>query len=89
MPYYRGGFEAVGGLDVEPDLLYYNGDIINNNNLDQSNGIALPDPAIRFNETRDKALIKNCSDYHFSIVRFTMNGANLDLPLFIPQIPLD
>lgn len=89
MPYYRGGFEAVGGLDAEPDYLYYNGDIINNNNLDQANGIALPDPAVRFNETRDKALIKNSSEYHFSIIRFTMNGANLDLPLFIPQIPLD
>jgi hypothetical protein len=86
---YRGGFEAVGGTPGEPDYLYYNADIINNNDLDQANGVALPDPVIRFNETRDKALITNAADYHFSIVRFTMNGANLDLPLFIPQIPLD
>ena len=77
----------------EPDYIYYNADIINNNNQDKAglvqgppSYVVLPDPQIRFNETRDKALIHNAANYHFSIVRFSMNGANLDLPLFIPSI---
>jgi len=44
------------------------------------------DPPIRFNETRDTAIIKDASKYQFSIIRFVMDGANKDLPLFIPAI---
>lgn len=69
-----------------PDYVYYNADIINNTTNDQTNGIANIDPQIRFNETRDTAIIKDASQYYFSIIRFTMDGANRDLPLFIPQI---
>lgn len=77
-----------GGVvgDSGPDYLYYNADIINNQTDDQANGIAVIDPNVTFNETRDAPLIKDASDYHFSIVRFTMNGPNKDLPLFIPLI---
>ncbi|NDC95402.1 hypothetical protein EB077_08860, partial [bacterium] len=70
-----------------PDIVYYNGDIINN-----ATDTYLPksqstfDPQIRFNETRDVAILKDASLYNFSIVRFTMNGCGKDLPLFIPQI---
>jgi hypothetical protein len=83
---YSGGFETHGGTDDAPDYIYYNATIINNAQTDQQNGLVLADPAIRFNETRDKALLTHSADYHFSIIRFTMNGANLDLPLFCPQI---
>jgi hypothetical protein len=31
-------------------------------------------------------LIDDISNYNFSIIRFNMNGAGLNLPLFIPQI---
>jgi hypothetical protein len=44
------------------------------------------DPQIRFVETREKAIISDASLYQFSIVRFVVNGANKDLPLFIPSI---
>jgi hypothetical protein len=71
---------------MKPDYIYYNADIINNTTTDLANGNAVLDPQIRFNETRDTALIKDASEYYFSIVRFTMNGANKDLPLFIPVI---
>lgn len=74
------------GEDGLPDIVYYNADIINNNTGDISNGTAVIDPPIRFNETRDKALIEDISKYHFSIIRFTMNGPNKTLPLFIPNI---
>ena len=89
MPFYRGGFDAVGGTSADsPDFLWYNATIINNQQYDENGGIPLLDPQVRFNETRDKALLANAADYHFSITRFTMNGANLDLPLFCPVVEL-
>jgi hypothetical protein len=89
MAYNRGSFEKQGGdLDL-PNYVYYNCDIINNKTDDlNASNITDPDPQIRFNETRDTALIKDASQYEFSIIRFTMNGANRDLPLFIPNITL-
>jgi len=79
--------EYVGGTADEPDYVYYNADIVNNTTDDQtSTGDAIQDPNIVFNETRDAPILKDITNYNFSIVRFTMNGANLDLPLFIPSI---
>jgi hypothetical protein len=69
-----------------PDYVYYNADIINNTTQNTFGGLAVIDPQIRFNETRDTAIIRNAADYYFSIIRFTMDGANRDLPLFIPNI---
>lgn len=79
--------QYVGGSDADPDYVYYNADIVNNTTDDETAaGDAIQDPNIVFNETRDYPIIKDISNYNFSIVRFTMNGANLDLPLFIPSI---
>lgn len=74
------------GDSRDPDILYYNATIVNNTTDDTRNGQATLDPPIRFNETRDTALIRDASRYQFSIVRFVVNGGNKDLPLFIPQI---
>lgn len=77
----------VGGTDMDPDYVYYNADIVNNTTDDQTaSGDAIQDPNIVFNEQRDFPILQDISKYNFSIVRFTMNGANLDLPLFIPTI---
>ncbi len=73
------------GDDKDPDLLYYNINIINNNANNPSIGA---DPPIRFNETRSTPLVEDISKYNFSIVRFNMSGAGLNLPLFIPQIDI-
>lgn len=79
----------MGGSVDSPDFLYYNATIINNNQIDQNaQGVAIRDPQVRFNETRDKPILDNVEDYHFTIIRFSMNGANLDLPLFCPQVAL-
>ena len=86
---FRSSVEYVGGTENEPDYVYYNCDIINNrtdDGLSQAGFSLLQDPFIRFNETRDYPLIRDAANYHFSIIRFTMNGANRDLPLFIPII---
>lgn len=84
---YRSSVETKPGVTPDyPDYLYYNADIINNTTADLVAGAVVSDPQVRFNETRDTSLIKNASEYFFSIVRFTMNGPNKDLPLFIPDI---
>lgn len=84
---YTGAFTFSGGFDTpdnDPDMVYYNATIINNRtDVAPVDG---KDPQIRFQETRALPIIKDASKYHFSIVRFTMNGPNKDLPLFIPTI---
>lgn len=81
--YEQGGY----GDDGLPDYIYYNGDVINNRTDDwDNNGKAYQNPLIQFNETRDAALVKEASKYHFSIVRFAMNGPSKAIPIFIPSI---
>lgn len=75
--------------DGLPSHIYYNAQIINNRGDDfDETGLAYPNPPIRFTETRDASIIKDCSKYNYSIVRFTMNGANLALPVWIPNIQI-
>lgn len=79
-------FEYIGD-SRDPDIIYYNASIINNTTDDTNiQDVAISDPPIKFNETRDTAIIKDASQYQFSIVRFVVNGGNKDLPLFIPAI---
>lgn len=83
---FSSSVQTMGDNQDSPDYIYYNADIINNTTVDTFSGQAVRDPQVRFNETRDTALVRNASDYYFSIIRFTMDGANKDLPLFIPNI---
>jgi hypothetical protein len=71
------------GDSSNPDMIYYNCDIVDGKTIDLGTG---REPLARFNETRDTAIIKDCSKYYFSIVRFTMNGSDVLLPLFLPRI---
>ena len=73
-----------GGADS--DLIYYNASIVNNNSKD---GVVTNFPPVKFNESRDAPIIKDASQYYFSVIRFAMNGPNKTLPLFIPQIQLN
>jgi len=83
---FSSSIQTNGDNQDAPDYVYYNADIINNTTQNTFGGQAVKDPQIRFNETRDTAVIRNAADYYFSIIRFTMDGANRDLPLFIPNI---
>lgn len=77
-------FSRSADDDIDPDYVYYNATIINNKTgtpYDRSQ-----DPPLRFQETRDTPIVNDASKYNFSIIRFTMNGPNKDLPLFIPVI---
>jgi hypothetical protein len=68
-----------GGADS--DMIYYNATITTTQNADVS-----VDPLVKFNESRDAPIVRNASQYYFSIIRFAMNGPNKNLPLFIPVI---
>lgn len=70
--------------DTDPDYVYYNATIINNRTNAPYDTDS--DPVVRFTETRDVPIVNDASKYNFSIIRFTMNGPNKDLPLFIPVI---
>jgi hypothetical protein len=70
--------------DTDPDYIYYNASIINSS-------VRAPwnrgqDPPVRFSETRDVPILQDASKYNFSIIRFSMDGPNKDLPMFIPLI---
>jgi len=78
-------FKSVvdGGSDA--DLVYYNCTLT----ATKTNSLYLPsitDAQIKFNETRDAPIIKDASQYYFSLIRFGMNGPGKNLPLFIPLI---
>jgi hypothetical protein len=83
---YQSTVNTVGGTIGLPDYIYYNADIINNETKEVANGNPVIDPQVRFNEVRDAPLVRDASQYYFSIVRFQMDGSNKDLPLFIPVI---
>jgi hypothetical protein len=77
-------FSGTTDGDTDPDYVYYNASIINNKTKSPYDRSA--DPYVRFQETRDSPIINDASKYNFSIIRFTMNGPNKDLPMFIPVI---
>lgn len=86
---YRGSLTFSSNYEEikdDPDYVYYNGDIINNGSQSDPNLPDNPDPVVRFLETREAPIINDCSKYNFSIIRFSLNGPNKDLPIFIPQI---
>ena len=83
---YMSNWTSVGSK-TDPDTIYYNASIVNNTTDDtNAEGYASADPIVRFNETRDIPIIRDASQYQVSIIRFVINGANKDLPLFIPAI---
>lgn len=83
---YQSYVEFSGRSDKggDADVVYYNASISNNNTADT--GGSAEDPQVVFNDTRQSPLVRDSSDYFFSIVRFTMNGASKSLPLWIPRI---
>ena len=74
-----------GGADS--DYIYYSASIVAAQQTD-ARQIGDP-PAVRFSETRAAPIIRDASLYDFSIIRFSMNGPNKNLPLFIPLIQLN
>lgn len=77
-------FRSIIDGGADSDMIYYNAIITSSNTADI--GSTLPPAIIRFNETRDAPIVRDASQYYFSIIRFAMNGIGKNLPLFIPLI---
>lgn len=73
----------VRGTEVSNELIYMNIDVVNNGVFDKGSN---QDPPCNYQESRGTAILKDASLYNFSIVRFTLDGPNRNLPLFIPTI---
>jgi len=74
-------FKSIVDGGADSDMIYYNASLTTTQNADVTS-----DPLVKFNESRDAPIVRNASLYYFSIIRFAMNGANKNLPLFIPVI---
>lgn len=72
--------------DGDPDIVYYNVDIISGPDGDKQ--IGGDTNILQFNETRSTPIINNISKYYFSIIRFNMSGPNKDLPTAVLPIKL-
>ena len=73
------------GDESDPSFIYY--DITVTSTRTEETGIT--DPQVRFQESRTQPIVSDCSKYNMAIIRFTMDGAGSDLPLWIPTIMPD
>lgn len=71
----------------DPDLIYYNADIINQKTYNPQDFQS--DPVAKFTEIRNTAIIQNPRNFEFSILRCDINGAGKKLPLTIPNVLID
>lgn len=77
-------FRSIVDGGADSDMIYYNATLTATKTSDLFSSPV--QSAIRFNESRDAPIIKDASQYYFSIIRFAMNGPGKNLPLFIPLI---
>jgi len=77
-------FRSIVDGSADSDVIYYNASIIGTQTRDAGG----PDSSavVKFNESRDAPIVRNAENFEFSIIRFSMNGPNKNLPLFIPVI---
>jgi hypothetical protein len=71
----------------DPDLIYYNADIINRKSTNPQSFTS--DPPAKFSEIRNTPIINNPRNFEFSIIRCDINGSGRKLPLMIPNIVID
>jgi hypothetical protein len=77
-------FRSIVDGGSDSDMIYYNATLTSTKTSDLlQSSLQLP---IRFNESRDAPIIRDASQYYFSIIRFAMNGPGKNLPLFIPLV---
>jgi len=77
-------FRSIVEGGADSDLIYYNA-LLTSTQTSDTNSSHLTN-IVKFNETRDAPIVRDASQYLFSIVRFAMNGPGKNLPLFIPLI---
>jgi len=77
-------FRSIVDGGADSDMIYYNATLTATKTSDLRSSAG--QSPIRFNESRDAPIIRDASQYYFSIIRFAMNGPGKNLPLFIPLI---
>jgi hypothetical protein len=77
-------FRSIVDGGADSDMIYYNATLTSTKTSDLL--LSPVQTPIRFNESRDAPIIKDASQYYFSIIRFAMNGPGKNLPLFIPLV---
>jgi hypothetical protein len=80
---FTSGITYVGSAR-DPDVVYYSASIINNNTAAGNED----DPIVQFKETKDSPIISDTSQYECVVTKVTMEGAQKNFPVFIPQIEL-
>jgi hypothetical protein len=73
----------IHGDKANPDRVYYNATIVNNNSDTQG---LQADPRITFADNRQTPLLQDSSQYDVAVENFSLNGATKTLPLFIPIV---
>jgi hypothetical protein len=68
--------------NTDPNHIYYNLTLYNNDNLGSSNSVP-----VRFSETRTSTILANPSEYFLSIQRFHIDTPSL--PVFMPEVETD
>lgn len=69
---------------LDPDILYFNATINNNDTTDPTGNEV--DPQVAASYQRQRPLLNTSSDYMMSVVRLSTNGATRNLPILIPQV---
>lgn len=77
-------FKSIVDGGADSDIIYYNALLTSTQTSDAQS--AQLTNVVRFNETRNAPIVRDASQYYFSLVRFAMNGPGKNLPLFIPLI---
>jgi hypothetical protein len=78
-------FHSLIDGDNGADYIYYSATVTNNRSDPTLSAKAL-DPQIIYQETRDTPIVADANKYSFSVIKFSVNGCGLDIPLFIPTI---
>jgi hypothetical protein len=68
----------------DPDIIYYNADIINNSTANPLGSNS--DPQVSIYAQRQYPILQDANDYMMSCIRFTTSGATRNLPLWMPII---
>jgi hypothetical protein len=81
-----GRFNPLAGTSSsqDPDVVYYNADIINNTVADPVGDY--DDPQVNIYAQRQYPILQDANDFMVSCIRFTTSGATRNLPLWLPII---
>lgn len=70
--------------NLDPDVIYYSADIINNSTVDPIGNRY--DPQVQIYAQRQYPILQDANEYMMSCIRMNTSGATQNLPVWIPRI---